>query len=80
MFKYLIEFYRLQLQINGKEDTSLQDVDRKDLKIAIKVFVSSPDVHSLKEALDRGMSCSNNNNILIIYLYRLLKYIVFYLL
>lgn len=43
------------MQINGKEDTSLQDVDRKDLKITVKVFISSPDVHSLKEALDQGM-------------------------
>ncbi|XP_011871414.1 PREDICTED: glutamate--cysteine ligase regulatory subunit [Vollenhovia emeryi] len=40
--------------INGKKDTSLQDVDRKDLKITVKVFIPSPDVDSLKEALDQA--------------------------
>lgn len=48
-------FYSLQLQINGKEDMGLKDVDRKELKITIKVFVSSPDEDSLKQALDQGM-------------------------
>lgn len=43
------------VQINGKEDIGLQDVDRKDLKIAIKVFISSPDEDSLKQALDQSM-------------------------
>ncbi|GAB1861488.1 GCS light chain [Camponotus japonicus] len=47
--------------INGKEDTSLQDVDRKDLKITVKVFISSPDVHSLKEALDQTFKALNTN-------------------
>ncbi|XP_071636914.1 glutamate--cysteine ligase regulatory subunit isoform X2 [Temnothorax longispinosus] len=41
--------------INGKRDTSLQDVDRKDLKVTVKVFISSPDVDSLKEALDQAL-------------------------
>lgn len=40
--------------IIGKKDTSLQGVDRKDLKITVKIFISSPNVDSLKEALDQA--------------------------
>ncbi|CAL1683356.1 unnamed protein product [Lasius platythorax] len=47
--------------INGKEDTSLQDVDRKDLKITVKVFISSPDVDLLKEALDQAFKALRTN-------------------
>ncbi|KAL6428315.1 hypothetical protein ACFW04_008545 [Cataglyphis niger] len=47
--------------ISGKEDTSLQDVDRKDLKITVKVFISSPDVDSLKEALDQAFKALGTN-------------------
>lgn len=43
------------VQINGKEDTGLQNVDRKELKIATKVFISSPDEDLLKQALDQSM-------------------------
>lgn len=47
--------------INGKEDTSLQDIDRKDLKITVKVFISSPDVESLKEGLDQAFKALGTN-------------------
>ncbi|XP_070155249.1 glutamate--cysteine ligase regulatory subunit isoform X2 [Polyergus mexicanus] len=47
--------------INGREDTSLQDVDRKDLKITVKVFISSPDVDLLKEALDQAFKALGTN-------------------
>lgn len=49
--------------INGKRDTSLQDVDRKDLKITVKVFISSPDVESLKEALDQAFEALRTDTI-----------------
>lgn len=49
--------------INGKTDTSLQDVDRKDLKITVKVFISSPDVDSLKEALDQTLETLRTDTI-----------------
>ncbi|KAL6256866.1 hypothetical protein P5V15_011801 [Pogonomyrmex californicus] len=49
--------------INGKNDTSLQDVDRKDLKITVKVFISSPDVGSLKEALDQAFEALHTDTI-----------------
>ncbi|EGI60774.1 PREDICTED: glutamate--cysteine ligase regulatory subunit isoform X1 [Acromyrmex echinatior] len=49
--------------INGKKDTSLQDVDRKDLKITVKVFISSPDVNSLKEALDQAFETLHTDTI-----------------
>ncbi|XP_032682167.1 glutamate--cysteine ligase regulatory subunit [Odontomachus brunneus] len=49
--------------INGKEDIGLQDVDRKDLKIAIKVFISSPDEDSLKQALDQTFKTLNTDTI-----------------
>nr|XP_012215999.1 PREDICTED: glutamate--cysteine ligase regulatory subunit [Linepithema humile] len=49
--------------INGKEDTSLQDVDRKDLKVTVKIFISSPNVDSLKEALDQAFKALHTNTI-----------------
>ncbi|KYN04974.1 PREDICTED: glutamate--cysteine ligase regulatory subunit [Cyphomyrmex costatus] len=49
--------------INGKKDTSLQDMDRKDLKITVKVFISSPDVNSLKEALDQAFETLHTDTI-----------------
>ncbi|KAL0109904.1 hypothetical protein PUN28_013503 [Cardiocondyla obscurior] len=54
--------------INGKKDTSLQDVDRKDLKITVKVFISSPDVNSLREAMDQafGALCTDTIESLVI--------------
>lgn len=41
----------------------MQDVDRKDLKITTKVFISSPNVDLLKEALDQGIVGCNCNDI-----------------
>ncbi|XP_014486565.1 PREDICTED: glutamate--cysteine ligase regulatory subunit [Dinoponera quadriceps] len=52
-----------QTIINGKEDIGLQDVDRKDLKIAIKVFIPSPDEDSLKQALDQAFKALNTDTI-----------------
>ncbi|XP_011164372.1 glutamate--cysteine ligase regulatory subunit [Solenopsis invicta] len=54
--------------ISGKRDTSLQDEDRKDLKITVKIFISSPDVSSLKEALDQAFEalCTNTIESLVI--------------
>ncbi|EFN78381.1 glutamate--cysteine ligase regulatory subunit [Harpegnathos saltator] len=47
--------------INGKEDISLQNVDRKELKITIKVFIPSPDEDSLKQALDQAFKALNTD-------------------
>lgn len=49
--------------INGKEDSSLQDIDRKDLKIAIKVFISSPNIDLLREALDQAFKALHTDTI-----------------
>lgn len=49
--------------INGKEDRSLQDVDRKDLKITVKIFISSPDIELLKEALDQAFKALHTDTI-----------------
>lgn len=35
-------------------------MDRKDLKITVKIFISSPNIDSLKEALDQGISIITN--------------------
>ncbi|KAG7204482.1 hypothetical protein KM043_004913 [Ampulex compressa] len=37
----------------GMEDKSLQELDRKNAKITVKVFMSSPKAESLKEAMDK---------------------------
>ena len=51
----------------------MKDINREDVKITVKVFISSPDVNLLKEAVDQGM-CYNLlllkdifNNILLFY-------------
>ncbi|EZA54225.1 hypothetical protein DMN91_000587 [Ooceraea biroi] len=49
--------------INGKEGRSLQDVDRKDLKITVKVFISSPNIELLKEALDQAFKALHTDTI-----------------
>lgn len=38
--------------ISGKEGNGLEGVDRKDIKITVKVFMSMPKVELLKEAVD----------------------------
>lgn len=49
-----LAIFPFDLQIIGRDDASVKDVDRKELKITVKVFISSPKSESLKEALDQG--------------------------
>ncbi|XP_003402709.2 glutamate--cysteine ligase regulatory subunit isoform X1 [Bombus terrestris] len=49
--------------IQGVEDNALQDINREDVKITVKVFISSPDVSLLKEAVDQVCSFLNINAI-----------------
>ncbi|XP_053972960.1 glutamate--cysteine ligase regulatory subunit isoform X1 [Hylaeus volcanicus] len=49
--------------IKGKEDNALQDINREDVKITVKVFMSSPDVDLLKEAIDQVCNSLNTNAI-----------------
>ncbi|OAD53714.1 Glutamate--cysteine ligase regulatory subunit [Eufriesea mexicana] len=39
--------------IQGIEDNALKDINREDVKITVKVFISSADVNLLKEAIDQ---------------------------
>ncbi|XP_029046008.1 glutamate--cysteine ligase regulatory subunit [Osmia bicornis bicornis] len=45
--------------IQGVEDNSLKDINREDVKITVKVFLSSPDVNLLKEAIDQVCNALN---------------------
>ncbi|XP_076670388.1 glutamate-cysteine ligase modifier subunit [Andrena cerasifolii] len=49
--------------VKGKEDNVLQDINREDVKITVKVFMSSPDVNLLKEAIDQVCISLNTNAI-----------------
>lgn len=49
--------------INGKEDTTLEGVNRKEIKINVKVFISSPKVELLKEAVDQVCNVLHTNAI-----------------
>ncbi|XP_076181427.1 glutamate-cysteine ligase modifier subunit isoform X2 [Ptiloglossa arizonensis] len=49
--------------IKGKEDNVLQDINREDVKITVKVFMYSPDVNLLKEAIDQVCNSLNTNAI-----------------
>ena len=49
--------------VQGKEDNVLQDINREDVKITVKVFMSSPDVNLLKEAIDQVCISLNTNAI-----------------
>lgn len=45
--------------IQGVEDNALKDINREDVKITVKVFMSSPDVNLLKEAIDQVCNALN---------------------
>lgn len=49
--------------IQGVEDNALKDINREDVKITAKVFISSPDVNLLKEAIDQVCNSLNINAI-----------------
>ncbi|XP_076376209.1 glutamate-cysteine ligase modifier subunit isoform X2 [Megalopta genalis] len=49
--------------IKGKKDNALQDINREEVKITVKVFMSSPDVNLLKEAIDEVCNYLNTNAI-----------------
>lgn len=49
--------------IEGIEDNALKDINREDVKITVKVFISSPDVNLLKEAIDQVCNSLNINAI-----------------
>ncbi|KAK9301176.1 hypothetical protein QLX08_006391 [Tetragonisca angustula] len=49
--------------IQGIEDNALKDINREDVKITVKVFISSPDVNLLKEAVDQVCNSLNINAI-----------------
>lgn len=49
--------------IRGKEDNALQDINREDIKITVKVFMSSPDATLLKEAVDQVCNSLNTKTI-----------------
>ncbi|KZC03838.1 Glutamate--cysteine ligase regulatory subunit [Dufourea novaeangliae] len=49
--------------IKGKKDNTLQDINREEVKITVKVFMSSPDVNLLKETIDQVCSFLNTNAI-----------------
>lgn len=51
--EYIIKL--IYFQIQGIEDNALKDINREDVKITVKVFISSPDVNLLKEAIDQGI-------------------------
>lgn len=51
--EYIIKL--IYFQIEGIEDNALKDINREDVKITVKVFISSPDVNLLKEAIDQGI-------------------------
>ncbi|XP_046739860.1 glutamate--cysteine ligase regulatory subunit [Diprion similis] len=47
----------------GRDDASVKDLDRKELKITVKVFISSPKSESLKEALDQVLNVLQTDSI-----------------
>ncbi|XP_012283843.1 glutamate--cysteine ligase regulatory subunit [Orussus abietinus] len=49
--------------VNGKEETNEEEVGRRNLKIIIKVFISSPKADSLKEALDQVFKALHTDTI-----------------
>ncbi|CAK9810757.1 Glutamate--cysteine ligase regulatory subunit [Anthophora quadrimaculata] len=49
--------------IQGVEDNALKGINREDVKITVKVFISSPDVNLLKEAVDQVCNSLNINTI-----------------
>ncbi|XP_076231386.1 glutamate-cysteine ligase modifier subunit [Calliopsis andreniformis] len=49
--------------IRGKKDDSLQNINRDEVKITVKVFISSPDVTLLKEAIDQVCNSLNTKAI-----------------
>ncbi|XP_076280818.1 glutamate-cysteine ligase modifier subunit [Lasioglossum baleicum] len=49
--------------IKGKKDNALQGIVREEVKITVKVFMSSPNVNLLKEAIDQVCSYLNTNAI-----------------
>lgn len=51
--EYIIKL--IYFQIQGIEDNALKDINREDVKITVKVFISSPNVNLLKEAIDQGI-------------------------
>ncbi|XP_078047884.1 glutamate-cysteine ligase modifier subunit isoform X2 [Augochlora pura] len=74
IFLQLIETLKIVLQdsessgenpviIKGKKDNALQDINREEIKITVKVFMSSPNVNLLKEAIDAVCNYLNTNAI-----------------
>ncbi|XP_076641543.1 glutamate-cysteine ligase modifier subunit [Halictus rubicundus] len=68
----LIESLKIVLQdndgenavvIKGKKDSALQGIVREEVKLTVKVFMSSPNVNLLKEAIDEVCSYLNTNAI-----------------
>ncbi|CAL7944401.1 unnamed protein product [Xylocopa violacea] len=49
--------------IQGVEDNALKDINREDVKVTVKVFISSPDVNLLKSAIDEVCNALNINAI-----------------
>lgn len=49
--------------INGKGDISIKNTERAELKITVKVFVSSPKAESLKDALNKVFEILNTDTI-----------------
>ncbi|KAI4498220.1 hypothetical protein M0802_006706 [Mischocyttarus mexicanus] len=49
--------------INGLGDTGIENTDRAELKVTVKVFVSSPEAEKLKDALDKVFENLNTDTI-----------------
>ncbi|KAK2581893.1 hypothetical protein KPH14_002353 [Odynerus spinipes] len=49
--------------INGKGDTAIKKTERAELKVTVKVFVSSPEAESLKDALNKVFEILNTDTI-----------------
>ncbi|XP_015184034.1 PREDICTED: glutamate--cysteine ligase regulatory subunit isoform X2 [Polistes dominula] len=49
--------------MNGIGDTGIENTERAELKVTVKVFVSSPEAESLKDALDKVFEHLNTDTI-----------------
>ncbi|XP_076748785.1 glutamate-cysteine ligase modifier subunit [Xylocopa sonorina] len=49
--------------VQGVEDNALKDINREDVKVTVKVFISSPDVSLLRSAIYGVCNALNTNTI-----------------